>query len=187
MYRTINFSTKDFDSLGREYFKPPTYAIAEKLKTVYLKDFRLKVIKDFTAVGVFIYPILQHGNLYCSEKLGEKRLLGYFYYDINTDKITLLQEFQKLDGKGVQISELLFSCLRPTDIVEVKTKEYFNNKCVLSDISYKSLKSNLLGLGKKKENEELDECLIFDKKLFSKKEIPIIKKRKLNYERKTTI
>ena len=159
MYRTIDFSTKVFDKLGREYFKPPTYSIAEKLDSTYFNGFRIKTTRDFNTVYVYCIPIYQESSLFQAEKTGPKIRFGKFYYDDDTGKVTLCVEnifnigFQ---NQEVPIPELLFSCLRPEDMVEV-----------ICPIKYRALKSYLMDLGEIKKTEHLGNFRIIQKSKFA--------------------
>lgn len=160
MYRNIDFETKVFDEFNREYFKPPSHAIAEKLNRLEFDGFRIKTKLDFNTVYVYCIPIYQEGSLFRAEKTGLQRLLGKFYYDDDTGKITLYVEnifnigFSRIE---VPIPELLFSCLRPVDMVEV-----------ICPIKYSALKSDLMGLGEIIKVENLGKFRIFKKSDFAK-------------------
>lgn len=159
MYRTIDFSTKVFDKLGREYFKPPTYSIEEKLKNTEFDGFKMKTTRDFNTIYVYCIPIYQEGSLFRAEKTGPKIRFGKFYYDDDTGKVTLcVENIFNIDfqNKEVPIPEILFSCLRPEDIVEV-----------ICPIKYRALKACLMEIGEIKKTEHLGNFRIIKKSNFA--------------------
>lgn len=120
MYRQIDFTTDYRDEQGRQYYKPPTFEIAKIIKSSYFEDFQFGFKLDCTVLQIFLTPILQRANWFQSEKRGERKHIATFYFDVNSEVLTLNKKYEENPGDHeFSIPEYLFSFLRPTDFIEI--------------------------------------------------------------------
>lgn len=123
MYKKIVFNTESYDSNGYLRYKPLTYCIAEFLKTLKFDNFEILLKSDFTAICVYFTPILQQASWFSSQKNGEPEHITTLLYDIETEKIIYFKKYDDHAENEVSIPELLFSCLRPDDYIEIRMPE----------------------------------------------------------------
>ncbi len=124
------------------------------------EDYKIQTKEDFTTISVFAIPIYQKSSLFQAEKTGPKTLIGKFYFDDNTGRITLhipnILNYN-LSHLEAPIPELLFSCIRPEDFIEV-----------ICPTKFRALKSKLLELGKIKNVKYLGDFRMIEKIKFVK-------------------
>lgn len=192
MYRKIDFSTDYQDEQGRQYYKPPTFEIAKILKSLY-DDFKfsgyLITFKlDCLILDVYITPIIRQTSWFQSEKLGERKLLASFAFDTVTEKLTLIKRYdEKHNDHEFSVPQILFSCLRPCDFVEITRPEPIAKK-VYCLAKYTAKKEILEKENRFVEIEKGPDERVFLKSEFFRQQFPYKKKKgKKNAYRTTKI
>lgn len=133
MYKQIDFTTDITDENGHKLYRPPTVGIAKFIKESYFQDYKFGFKLGGLSLQVFVTPYIRRASWFSSEKLGEREYLGIFIFDMETEKLTFIKEYNKKQrDHDFSIPDYLLSFLRPTDFVLIKVPDVDSEgkKCI---------------------------------------------------------
>lgn len=187
MYRKIDFTTDYFDEHGRQFFRPATFGIIEFIKKQFFEGYKLEIENNFMALHLYYAPIFKRASWFQSEKIGEKKLFASLFYDAEKDKITLSKRYEEPQNPPeLAVSELLFSCLRPGDLVEINRQET-NENGKPCNAKYIATKNKISGQGTVKVFDNSPDLRFFHESMFLRKEFEIKKKGRAKNGKTTKI